>query len=37
MKELRHNGIRFVQYADEKTRVFVKAGKEPPKVVIVDE
>ena len=37
MKELRHNGIRFVQYADEKTRVFVKAWKEPPKVVIVDE
>ena len=37
MKELRHNGIRFVQYADSKTKVFVKAGKEPPMVVIVDE
>ena len=37
LKELRHNGIRFVQYADDKTKVFVKAGKEPPKVVIVEE
>ena len=36
-KELNHAGIRFTQYADDKTKVFVKAGKEPPKVVIVDE
>jgi len=36
-KELNHVGIRFCQYADDKTKVFVKAGKEPPKVVIVDE
>lgn len=36
-KVLRHNGVRFIQYADEKTKVFVKAGKEPPKVMIVEE
>ena len=37
LKELRHYGVCFRQYADEKTRVFVKAWKEPPKVVIVEE
>lgn len=36
-KELNHAGIRFTQYADDKTKVFVKAGKEPPKIMIVDE
>lgn len=36
-KELNHAGIRFTQYADNKTKVFVKAGKEPPKIMIVDE
>lgn len=34
IRELRYQGIRFAQYADDKTKVFVKAGKEPPKVVI---
>lgn len=37
MKELRHNGVRFVQYADDKTKTFVKAFKEPPKVRIVED
>ena len=36
-KELRHWGIRFTQYADDKTKVFVKAGCKPPKVVIVED
>ena len=36
-KELRHHGIQFRQYADDKTKTFVKAGCEPPKVQIVDE
>ena len=35
--EMRHNGVKFTQFADEKTKVFVKAGKEPPKVRIVDD
>ena len=34
LRELRYQDIRFVQHADEKTKVFVKAGKEPPKVVL---
>lgn len=36
-KELRHRGIQFRQYADDRTKTFVKAGCEPPKVQIVDE
>ena len=36
-KEIKYHGIHFTQYADEKTKVFVKAGKEPPKVVIVED
>lgn len=36
-KELRHNGIKFIQYADDKTKTFVKAGGYPPKVRIVEE
>ena len=35
--ELRHYGIRFVQYADDKTKTFVKAWKEPPKIQIVED
>ena len=37
IKELRHHGIVFVQYPDDKTKTFVKAFKEPPKVQIVEE
>ena len=36
-KELRHHGIHFTQYADDRTKTFVKAGCEPPKVQIVEE
>lgn len=36
-KELRHHGIQFTQYADDRTKTFVKAGCEPPKVQIVEE
>ena len=36
-KELRHNGIKFIQYADDKTKTFVKAGCQPPKVRIVED
>lgn len=36
-KELRHYGIEFRQFADDKTKTFVKAGCKPPKVVLVDE
>jgi len=36
-KELRHHGIQFRQYADDRTKTFVKAGCEPPKVRIVEE
>ena len=36
-KELRHRGIQFRQYADDRTKTFVKAGCEPPKVQIVDD
>ena len=35
--ELRHNGIRFIQYADDKTKTFIKAGCQPPKVRIVED
>lgn len=36
-KELRHRGIHFTQYADDRTKTFVKAGCEPPKIQIVEE
>ena len=36
-KELRYQGIEFRQYADERTRTFVKAFGEPPKVRIVED
>ena len=36
-KELRHWGIVFTQYADDKTKVFVKAGCRPPKIQIVED
>lgn len=36
-RELRHYGILFSQTADDRTKVFVKAGKEPPKITIVEE
>lgn len=36
-KLLRFYGIDFRQYADDKTKTFVKAGKEPPKVQIVED
>ena len=37
LRELRYQDIRFAQYADDKTKVLTKAGKEPPKVVLVEE
>lgn len=37
VKKLRHYGVEFTQYADDKTKTFVKAGKKPPKVVIVED
>lgn len=36
-KELRHWGIQFTQYADDRTKTFVKAGCQPPKVQIVED
>ena len=36
-RELRHYGVVFSQSADDRTKVFVKAGQEPPKVRIVEE
>ncbi len=36
-KELRHNGVNFIQYADDRTKTFVKAGCKPPKVVFVED
>lgn len=36
-KELRHWGIQFTQYADDRTKTFVKAGCQPPKVRIVED
>lgn len=36
-KVLRHYGITFRQYADDKTKTFVKAFGEPPKVKIVED
>ena len=37
MRKLRYQGIEFRQYADEKTKTFVKAFGQPPKVVIVED
>lgn len=37
IKTLRHQGIEFRQYADDKTKTFVKAFGKPPKVRIVDD
>ena len=36
-RELRHYGIEFRQHADDKTKVFVKAGCQPPKVRFVED
>jgi hypothetical protein len=36
-KKLRVYGVEFRQYADDKTKTFVKAGKEAPKVRIVED
>ena len=36
-KKLRVYGVEFRQYADDKTKTFVKAFGEPPKVRIVDD
>ena len=36
-KILRVYGIEFRQYADDRTKTFVKAGKESPKVQIVED
>lgn len=37
VKELRHYGVTFIQYADDRTKTFVKAGCHPPKVRIVED
>lgn len=36
-KKLRVYGVEFRQYADDKTKTFVKAFGEPPKVKIVED
>lgn len=36
-RELRYCGIQFTQYADDRTKTFVKAGCQPPKVRIVED
>ena len=36
-KRLRHYGIEFIQYADDRTKTFVKAFGKPPKVQIVED
>ncbi len=36
-KRLRYYGIEFRQYADDRTKTFVKAWKEPPQVRIVED
>lgn len=36
-RELKHYGVRFTQSADDRTKVFVKAGCQPPKVRIVED
>lgn len=37
IKSLRVYGVEFRQYADDKTKTFVKAFGEPPKVKIVED
>lgn len=37
IKSLRHYGVEFIQYADDKTKTFVKAFGKPPKVKIVED
>lgn len=37
VKELRYYGVTFIQYADDRTKTFVKAGCQPPKVQIVED
>lgn len=37
IKKLRIYGVEFLQYADDKTKTFVKAFGEQPKVRIVDD
>lgn len=37
VKTIRYQGIEYRQYADDKTKTFVKAWKEPPKVRIVED
>ena len=37
IKKLRVYGVVFRQYADDKTKTFVKAFREPPKVKIVED
>lgn len=37
LKSLRHMGVVFRQYADDRTKTFVKAFCKPPKVVIVND
>ena len=37
IKKLRVYGVEFRQYADDKTKTFVKAFGKPPKVRIVDD
>ena len=37
IKKLRVYGVEFRQYADDKTKTFVKAFGEPPKVRIVED
>ena len=37
IKKLRIYGVEFRQYADDKTKTFVKAWKESPKVQIVED
>lgn len=37
VRELRYYGIEFRQHADDRTKVFVKAGCNPPKVQIVED
>ena len=34
---VKHYGIEYRQYADDRTKTFVKAWKQPPKVVIVED
>ena len=33
-KELAWRGVRFIAFADDKTKVFVRAGQEKPKVTV---